>query len=982
MSLRRRRRVPVIGLLAAGLLLGPLSGAASVISPAAANPAGPVAGATPSVAQAAAAPLVLPSAVPSGATPSVLDGRVSAIAQVGSVIVIGGTFTSVADPGDDAEPVARNYIAAYRADTGALVRRFHPRLDDDVRALAAGSDGHSVYVGGAFKHLGTTEVSTVLQLDVRNGRRVAGFDGGALNGAVNALVYRGTTVYAGGFFTEAGGQSHQGLVALKAADGTVAHRVDVQLSGQHNTTPQAPPAREGVWALDVSPAGDALVAAGNFTKANGLDRDQIVMVRLGRNPGVVRAWATQDYTPVCSPKSFASYMRGVSFSPSGDFFVVVTTGGPFRRNLCDKAARWETAARGTQLHPTWVGSSGGDTFLSVDVSRSAVYVGGHQRFMNNPLEVRGAGPGAVPRAGVAALDPRTGVPLSWNPGRNPRGFGTTALLATDDGVYMGSDTSWVGDHVYRRPRIAFFPNEGGSLLPSEFVPGLPGEVYAFGPLGGGDDPDAVRRTALSAGGSGSSTLVDVGDVDWSSSRGAFMLGKTLWYGWADGTFHRRLLFHDNLGPDRVVDPYHDPVWAGVHTGSGDTYEGEFPDFYAQLPSVSGMYYLKGRLYYSRTGVRQLAWRDFSPESGIVSPVEHLVRGPLNWGTTKGVLRAGTNLYFANAGGALRRVPLVDGLPQAPAQAVAGTETVDWAARGLTLFAGAGAGNLPPVARLGLDCSARTCWTGGSASTDADGIVTDYAWDFDDGTTSTQPDPTHTFAADGTYEVALTVTDDNGDTATASRTVTVDADGGVTMADARSAGGNSSQAALWVPAGAQAGDVVIATVTSSGTDVPPAPSGWTEVDVAQSGPLWTVAWRHVVESGEPGTSEPVPLGSVDKWVTASAAYRGVDQADPVVDSAAFADADDSVHSSPGLSGVAGSWVVVVWSDKSPDTGAWTLPDQVAERAVQVGTGVGRVSVALADSAGPYALANYPTRTASTDVTSARGAALAVALRPAP
>ncbi|QGQ21103.1 PKD domain-containing protein [Cellulomonas sp. JZ18] len=63
---------------------------------------------------------------------------------------------------------------------------------------------------------------------------------------------------------------------------------------------------------------------------------------------------------------------------------------------------------------------------------------------------------------------------------------------------------------------------------------------------------------------------------------------------------------------------------------------------------------------------------------------------------------------------------------------------------------------------------------GSASSDVDGVVTAYAWDFGDGTTGTGPTASRTYAEAGTYTVRLTVTDDAGDTGTAEQSVTVTA----------------------------------------------------------------------------------------------------------------------------------------------------------------------------------------------------------------
>ena len=83
-------------------------------------------------------------------------------------------------------------------------------------------------------------------------------------------------------------------------------------------------------------------------------------------------------------------------------------------------------------------------------------------------------------------------------------------------------------------------------------------------------------------------------------------------------------------------------------------------------------------------------------------------------------------------------------------------------------------NVPPSASFTSSCSDLACAFDASASTDPDGTISSHAWDFGDGTSGTGPSPSHVYAAPGSYDVALTVTDNGGATATAIRIITVTA----------------------------------------------------------------------------------------------------------------------------------------------------------------------------------------------------------------
>jgi len=74
------------------------------------------------------------------------------------------------------------------------------------------------------------------------------------------------------------------------------------------------------------------------------------------------------------------------------------------------------------------------------------------------------------------------------------------------------------------------------------------------------------------------------------------------------------------------------------------------------------------------------------------------------------------------------------------------------------------GNISPVANPGgpyTGTAGTPLSFDGSGSTDPDGTIVAYAWDFGDGATGSGPTPSYTYTTAGLYTVSLTVTDNDG-----------------------------------------------------------------------------------------------------------------------------------------------------------------------------------------------------------------------------
>ncbi len=92
-------------------------------------------------------------------------------------------------------------------------------------------------------------------------------------------------------------------------------------------------------------------------------------------------------------------------------------------------------------------------------------------------------------------------------------------------------------------------------------------------------------------------------------------------------------------------------------------------------------------------------------------------------------------------------------------------------------------NASPSAQFSYSCTDLTC-SFTDQSSDSDGTVVSWAWDFGDGTTSTVQNPSNGFPAyDVEYTVTLTVTDDDGATGQTSQKITLTeaaVGGGITL----------------------------------------------------------------------------------------------------------------------------------------------------------------------------------------------------------
>lgn len=459
--------------------------------------------------------MVLAQATPAAAAipaiPRVNDGRVAAMAVIGTKVYVGGSFTALTL--QNGTVVSRASLFSYDLNTGAYNTAFVPVIaGGTVNALSPTPDGTGLLVGGTFATVNGTTQRRLARLST-TGALVTTFKP-VVSAAVSSIAVTSSRIFIGGSFTTVGGVSRPKLAEVLPTTGALVTAFNFGIGGN-----AAVGGFVGVQGLDVSPDGKRLVVAHNGVTVGGQERYGVAVIDLGTGAttSTLNPWFTTLWKDNLFRNGGVVRVTNVAWGTTGTWFITTNTGGD-RPPTNDSVQRFDVSGPGP-VDPTWV-TRQFDSSYGVDVGADGtIYIGGHFRYTEAPGSPEpwpgedsvnyGFGPAGgavvlgsdvVERGQLDALDPDTGKAKNWYHTANGQ-HGITALKVVGKVLMIGQDGALVdGRTVGRHGLVPTIDTPSDTTKPLT-VPSTPlmGGVLPIGSTvisGTATAPAGVRSVAV------------------------------------------------------------------------------------------------------------------------------------------------------------------------------------------------------------------------------------------------------------------------------------------------------------------------------------------------------------------------------------------------------------------------------------------------------------------------------------------------------
>jgi outer membrane protein assembly factor BamB len=367
--------------------------------------------------------------------------RVLTVVANGGRIYLGGDFTAVSPPGskDPAALVPREYLAAF-GDGGTTLADWNPRADGEVRALLASPDGHRIYAGGMFKHIGGRPATRLAAIDATTGALDPTFSPPEVDGVVRALGLSpdGSVLYVGGDFsalTAADGsvESRPHLAALDAATGRLAPWLPPddtggRYYGQTGVKDETRPG--GVHAIAPSADGTTVHVGGTFLSFGGRSG----LVSLDAATGQPTPWQAKVDRPI----------YGLTRGHDGHTFYAAAGGAGGRLY----AFRPHGPPEGV-----WQVKTDGDNMAVVETETTVYLIGHYDYIVDQKSDCYRYCPDGIYRRHLSAFD-HNGKLEDWNPEANTS-TGPYAAAAAAAHLFVVGEFTKIGG--VRHVGFAAFP---------------------------------------------------------------------------------------------------------------------------------------------------------------------------------------------------------------------------------------------------------------------------------------------------------------------------------------------------------------------------------------------------------------------------------------------------------------------------------------------------------------------------------------------